>query len=187
MAEADPVPLRVQGRRCKMEKVQSISWKRLRAVTRVAAAFVMVSVLGAGVTCSSAAEPLQVKAYPGAVDYKKGSADFFDCEERKVLYHSYLTPDSVIKAVEFYKTQGFSVIRHDSIRSCCISKDSYVLSIDKKDSTVYVSIENWWSDKENQLMKDTLISIAIADQPDNKQAQFIEDFQGIVTPYGSAK
>jgi hypothetical protein len=151
-----------------MEKMKSISWKGLRALTRLAATFVTVSVLGAGVTRSLAAETLQVQAYPGAVDYKKGSSDFFDCEERKILYQRYITADPVMKAVEFYKTQGFSVIRHDSISSCCISKDSYVLSNDRKDSTVYVSIENWWSDKENELMKDTLISIAIAAQSDIK-------------------
>ncbi|HAM50559.1 MAG TPA: hypothetical protein DCP92_07615, partial [Nitrospiraceae bacterium] len=96
-----------------MEKVLSIAWKGLRPFRRLAAAVVMVLALGGGVTCSLAGEPFEVQAYPGAIDYKKGSSDFFDCERRKVLYHYYHTTDAASKAVDFYKDQGFTVIRDD--------------------------------------------------------------------------
>ncbi|HAM52954.1 MAG TPA: hypothetical protein DCP92_20485 [Nitrospiraceae bacterium] len=153
-----------------MEKITLFSAERVRALGRsILIMFLLaVPILGAAINPVVAAEPLKEDVYPGAIDYKKGSADFFDCDEKKVIYHYYRTTDTANKAVEFYKKHGFTVIRDDSFRSCCISKDSYILSSEKKGATVYVSIENWWSDKENHLMNDTLILHVIAAQPDNK-------------------
>ncbi len=103
-------------------------------------------------------------AYLGAVEYKEATNSLFGCELNEVYYRFYRTDESVAKIVAFYLQKGFTVIRDDSVSTCCISKISYVLYGRQKSSSVYVTIENpWFDERTSRFMGDTLI-IAASEQ-----------------------
>ena len=106
--------------------------------------------------------PPETGAYPGAVNYKNETNSLFDCELNEVSYHFYHTADSAAKVVAFYHQRGFTVIRDDSVSTCCLSKMSYVLSGRQNGSTVYVTVERPWFDEKTHFMSDTLIVAAFA-------------------------
>lgn len=109
-----------------------------------------------------AGKPLEMGAYPGAVNYKNTTNGMFGCELEKVSYHFYRTTTSPAKVAAFYRKRGFTAIRDDSFSTCCISKTSYVLSGRQNGSTVYVTVENPWFDEKTHYMNDTLIVAAFA-------------------------
>jgi hypothetical protein len=149
-----------------MKGIASISAKvRVPGYVILAGFFLATVVSGVTINTAIAAGPSE-EVYPGAISYTKGSMDFFDCEQKKVVYYHYRTKDVVARVVEFYKNQGFTITRDDSMDTCCISKKSYVLAAQKSGAEVYVSIEDFWFDGETaRLMDDTLISIASVTWP----------------------
>ncbi len=145
-----------------------LSGKRPRALmllTAIVAAAVFVaagSALRGNIADLFAGKPLETGAYPGAVNFKNTTNDLFACELKETSYHFYHTTDSAAKVAAFYRRKGFTVIRDDSVGTCCISKTSYVLSGRHDGSTVYVSVENPRLDEQNHYMGDTLIVVARA-------------------------
>ncbi len=118
------------------------------------------SVKSAGAQRQQAPLP-ETGAYLGAVDYKNATTSLFGCELKEVSYHYYRTADSAAKIVSSYQQRGFTVLRDDSVSTCCISKISYVLYGRQNGSTVYVTVENpWFDEKTSRFMGDTLIETA---------------------------
>jgi hypothetical protein len=151
-----------------MSHVLVFSGKNPRALMLLTAIVAAAIVLAAGSALRGsiadlfAGKPQETGAYPGAVNYKNVMNGLFDCELKEVSYHYYRTADSAVKAAAFYRQRGFTVIRDDSVSTCCISKTSYVLSGRQKGSTVYVTVENPWFDEKTHFMNDTLIVAASA-------------------------
>jgi hypothetical protein len=138
--------------------------RALRLLTAIVAAAIVLaagSALRGNIADLFAGKPSESGAYPGAVNYKNATHGMFGCELKEVSYHFYRTTKSAAKAAAFYQKRGFTVIRDDSVSTCCISKTSYVLSGRQNGSTVYVTVESPWFD-EKRYMGDTLIVAASA-------------------------
>lgn len=132
----------------------------LTAIVAAAIFLAAGSALQVSIADLLAGKPLETGAYPGAVNDKNTMKDSFACELKEVSYHFYHTADSAAKVAAFYRRRGFTVIRDDSVNTCCISKTSYVLSGRHDGSTVYVTVENPRFDDQNHYMGDTLIVAA---------------------------
>ncbi len=155
-----------------MSHVMILTRRNPRVLMLLTAIFVGMIVLAAGsalrdsiaeLFAGKSAEPA---VYPGSLDYKTTTNGLFGCELENVTYLSYHTADSIAKVAAFYEQRGFTVIRDDSIKTCCISKMSYVLSDAKKSSNVHVTLEEPWFDEENHFMRDTHIVVASAPKPE---------------------
>ncbi len=152
-----------------MRKINLLSAKRDRAFShsRWTMFFLTVSFLGAAINPVVAADLLREDVYPGATSYKKGSVDLFGCEQTTVFSYQYRTKDEVEKVIEFYKNHGLTLLRDDSIYTCCISKKSFMMGSHTSGADSYlVVIENFGFDEETALLlNDTLISIAFVTRP----------------------
>jgi hypothetical protein len=152
-----------------MEKITLLSAKMIRALGHSALTMFLftVSILGVAINPVAATDLLKEDVYPGATSYKKGTMEWFGCEQIKVFSYQYRTKDAVAKVIEFYKNHGLTIVRDDSIYTCCISKQSYLMGHSNSGPDIYVTIEDFGFDEETgRFIDDISISIAFVARSD---------------------
>jgi hypothetical protein len=142
-----------------MSKLKTFLSKKMR-LFGLAVVTPAVSILLVLAVLPPTGERLKVTVYPDAITHEARPESTFAGEKngKGFCYH---TQDPVAKVLKFYENQGFSVTKTFAPLSCCLPKESYLLSRETPGKELLLSVENFWFDEQTgDLMRDTLISIS---------------------------